>query len=168
MRLPPLPYNEDMRWLLLLVALILSAQSKYSGPRPAEQDLPYLLHASNLVATESGEAREEKRKDDMANIVAGAASAARTPLSEPIFLFSSSKIPVEKLALYEMDVKNGNREIVFPTNPRKQKDAPQPIRLSVQRLEPGLFRLEATKGLDNGEYCLSPSGSQQVFCFQVY
>jgi len=58
--------------------------------------------------------------------------------------------------------------VVVPTSVKKRKDAPRPVRLSVERLEPGLYRLEASQGLDNGEYCLTPSGSQIVFCFQVY
>ena len=51
------------RWLpiVLLCALPLLAQ-KYSGPRPAKLDLPYLVHADNLVETESAEAKPEERK----------------------------------------------------------------------------------------------------------
>ena len=42
------------------------------------------------------------------------------------------------------------------------------IIISVSKLESGLYRLEATEALENGSYCLSPSGSQDVFCFDVY
>jgi hypothetical protein len=154
--------------LLLVVAAALPAQKKYSGPRPEKADLPYLLHASNLIPTEVSEAVEEKRKDEVANVVRGAASPARTPLAEPIFLLKSEKIQPEKLELYPMTVKGGNREVAFPLNQKRAKNAPRPLRISMTRLEEGLYRLEANQWLDNGEYCLSPSGSQQVFCFQVY
>jgi len=72
------------------------------------------------------------------------------------------------MELYRMEVKNGNREVSLPNNPKKRKDNQRPLRLSISRAAPGLFRLEADQGLENGEYCLTPSGSNQVFCFQVY
>ena len=31
-----------------------------------------------------------------------------------------------------------------------------------------LFWIEANEYLDNGEYCLTPEGSNKVFCFQIY
>lgn len=160
--------NRRLAFAVLCASGLLLGQKKYDGPRPEKADLPYLLHASNLVPTEVGEASEEKRKDDVANIVKGAASAARTPLAEPIFLLRSEKLSPDKMELYAMAVRNGNREVVIPTNPKKAKNAPKPLRLSMTRLEEGLYRLEANQWLDNGEYCLSPSGAQQVFCFQVY
>ena len=70
--------------LLFAVCIAVSAQSKYTGPRPPKPDLPYLKHASNLVPTESGMAREEKKKDDITYIVEGATSTARTPLASPV------------------------------------------------------------------------------------
>jgi hypothetical protein len=161
--------NLTCALLFSLVSLVPSAaQNKYSGPRPPQQDLPYLLHAGNLVATEASEAKEERRKDDIANIVEGAASPARTPLAEPIFLLATGKLQAEKMELYQMEVRNGRREVVVPTTGKRRKDAPRPLRLAVERLEPGLYRLEASQGLENGEYCLTPAGSQVVFCFQVY
>ena len=156
----------------LLAALLLAAPSfgqKYTGPRPAKPDVVYLLHASTLVATEAGEAKEETRKDVMANVMKGAASTARTPLAEPVFLIETEKLDAAKFELYKMDVKNGQREVVIPSDPKKRlKNAPKPMRLKWEKIEGNLFRLEANEYLDNGEYCLSPSGSQQVFCFQVY
>ena len=64
--------------------------------------------------------------------------------------------------------KSGNREVAFPNNPKKMKDAPKPVRLSVAKVDSNIYRLEATEALDNGSYCLTPSGSQDVFCFDVY
>lgn len=158
---------------LAVFATIASAQSgsgkKYAGPKPPKPDLPYLLHAANLVPTEASAASEEARKDDTANVVKGSSSSARTPLAEPIFLLASEKLVPEKLELYRVTVsKAGNREVTFPKNPKKMKDAAKPIRLSVAKVDSNIYRLEATEALDNGSYCLSPSGSQDVFCFDVY
>ena len=159
-------------FLLSLIAAAISvsgtlaAADKYTGPRPAKADVPYLLHAANLVETESGEAKEEARKDGRAYILNGAASQVRTPLAEPIFLIRVEKLNPDKLALYPLEVKNGNREIFFPTRPKK--DSARPVHTIVTRVADGLFRLEANEGLDNGEYALSPDGTNQVFAFQIY
>lgn len=154
--------------LLLCFGAFVFAQRKYTGPRPPKPDMIYLVHAGNLVPTEVSEANEERRKDEVANIVRGAASGARTPLAEPIFLLQSDRLLPDKLELYQMIVKNGNREVGIPNNPKKGKNAPKPLRLSMTKLEPNLYRLESNQWLDNGQYCLSPSGSPQVFCFEVY
>jgi hypothetical protein len=157
---------QRLSFALLLAALAIPAQNKYSGPRPPKPDVPYLLHATNLIETEISEAKEDKRKDDIANTVSGASSPVRTPMAEPIFLMTSEKIAADKLQLYRMDVNKNQREVVIPT--KKRDKAPRPLRLSMRQLAPGLYRIEANELLENGEYCLSPSGSQQVFCFQVY
>jgi hypothetical protein len=156
--------------VVLLTALSLGAPltvaQKYKGPRPPKPDVPFLVHASKLVETEAAEAREEKRKDDTVYVVSGAASPVRTPLAEPILLVETEKLQAERLELYKLEVRNGRREVAFPE--KKKKDAPRPIRVSVTRLDQNLYRLEATAGLDNGEYSITPPGSNQVFCFQVY
>ncbi len=138
---------------------------KYTGARPPKKDVPYLMHADDLVATEVSEAKEEKRKDDLAYIVEGAASSAKTPLSGPRFLFEADKLSAEKLQLYKFDVKNGHREVFFS---KKGKNSARPRRLEVTRLSEGLYRLDVNESLENGEYGLTPEGSNQVFCFQVY
>ena len=147
---------------LLLALCAASAQSTYDGPRPPKPDLPYLKHASNLVATEAGEAKEQTQKGDTIYIVEGTASKVETPLASPIFIFQSDKIAPEKFGLYKFDVKGGHREIVF--GPKKQ---PKGIRLDVTRLDKGLYKLEVDESLEPGEYSLSPEGSNQVFCFRV-
>ena len=169
-----------MRNTILLVGVLsaivpLAGQNKYSGPRPEKADMVYLLHASNLVPTEAGKVKEESRKEAKAYVMDTASSPSKTPLAEPIFLLESKAIAPEKLELYKVQVISGKREIVFPSNPKKAKDGPQPFRLSVTRLEPGLFRLEVSQGngLENGEYCLSPKDDNpevgnKVFCFAVY
>ena len=148
--------------LLFLAIGAAFAQNAYDGPRPAKPDLPYIKHASTLVATEPGEAKEQKVKNDTVYIVEGTAAKVETPLASPIFIFQSDKIAAEKFGLYKFDVKGGHREIVF--GPKKQ---PKGVRLDVTRLEKGLYRLEAGESLEPGEYSLSPEGSNQVFCFRV-
>jgi hypothetical protein len=148
--------------LLLAVAFAASAQ-KYDGPRPAKADLPYIKHASELVPTEPGEAKENKVKQDTTYTVEGASSSAKTPLASPIFIFKSDKIAPEKFGLYKFDVKGGRREITF--GPKKQ---PKSVHVEVKRIDKDLYWLEAVESLDPGEYSLSPEGSNQVFCFQVY
>jgi hypothetical protein len=155
-----------MRSIALLLLVCGAAWSqKYTGPRPPKPDLPYLKHASNLIPAESGEAKEEKgKKDDITYVVAGAASTAKTPLSSPIFVLWSEKLVPERLQLFRMEVRNGRRELtVSPKKPGK------PIRVMVTKLSSdGVYRLEVEESLDPGEYSLTPEGSNQVFCFQVY
>ena len=155
--------------ILIVSASVVIAQTtkKYNGPRPPKPDLPYLLHASTLVPTEESTAAEENRKDDTANVVNGAASTARTPLAEPIFILETKQLQANKLELFQMTVKNGKREVVFANKQKKQDEAKRK-HLSVDRLETGLYKVEVSETLENGEYCLSPNGSQSVFCFQVY
>ena len=45
--------------LLLLVCRGALFGQKYKGPQPEKPDLPYLVHADNLVATEASEAKEQ-------------------------------------------------------------------------------------------------------------
>jgi hypothetical protein len=150
--------------ILLLIACAGWAQ-KYTGPRPPKADLPYLKHAENLIPTEAGEAKEEKgKKEEIVYVIAGAASAAKTPLASPIFLFVSEKLRPESLQLFRLESRNGRRELdVSPKKPGK------PIRVTVTRLSSdGLYRLDVYESLEAGEYSLSPSDSNRVFCFEVF
>ncbi|MBI1787240.1 MAG: hypothetical protein HYR60_06770 [Acidobacteria bacterium] len=152
--------------LLLSGAGLLPAQ-KYNGPRPPKPDIPYLVHADNLVQTEVSEAREETRnKEDLAYVVQGASSPAKTPLAGPIFLLQSEKIQPDRLQLYRFEAKSGHREVFF--SKRKGNKSARSLRLSFVRLAQDLYRIEVIDSLENGEYSLSPEGSNQVFCFQVY
>ncbi len=154
--------------ILFCFAALLPAQKKYDGPKPPKQDVVFLLHANNLVPTEVQVAKEEKRKDDRAYVVDGASSSVKTPLAEPIFLIESKSVQVDRLQLYKLDVKNGKREVVFPPANKRKKDSARALHLSMKRLGEGIFRLEANEYLQNGEYALTPEGSDQVFLFQVY
>jgi len=152
------------RFLLLAFAVVLTATAqKYAGPRPPKADLPYLKHAESLVPTEAVEAKEEKKKDDTLYIVDGANSSAKTPLASPIFLLLAAKLIPERLQLFKLDSKNGHREIQFSA-----KHPPKAIRVDVTRLATDLYRIEVNESLEAGEYSLSPEGSNQVFCFQVF
>jgi hypothetical protein len=162
-----------MRLLLRSVVLVLvsagwSLAQKYSGPVPEKADVPYLLHADNLVETEVSQAREEKRRDETLYRVPGVSSPSRTPLAEPVFLLRSEKIGPESLELYRLEVKGGNREVVFQD--KRRRGGPRPFRLVVTRLAERLYRIEVSEnlGLENGQYLLTPSGSNEVFCFEVY
>ena len=158
-----------MRILFLALAMTAAlAAQKYDGPRPPKADVPYLLHASNLVQVDVDEAQEEKRKDGTAYITNGTSAKARTPLAEPIFLFETKKIPPERLSLYKMDVKGSSREVLFYDNTKKRKDSAKALRLSAVKVAQGLYRLEPTEPLPNGEYALTPADSNTVFSFTIY
>ena len=154
------------RFLLLVFTVAFAAPAqKYDGPRPLKPDLPYLKHASNLIPTEATEAKEEKgKRDDITYFVAGANSPVKTPLASPIFLMQAEKLVPDRLQLFKLESKNGRREILF--GPKKQRKA---IRIEVTRLtSDNLYKIEVDESLEAGEYSLTPEGSNQVFCFQVF
>lgn len=150
---------------ILLLATLAVGADEYTGPRPPKADVLYLVHASNLIPTEVTEASQEGKKDDTTFSVPGAASSARTPLAEPIFLLRSEKIKPDALELYRFEVKNGRRQLTLS---KKRKDSSGPFHLSITKLDKDLYRVEADEALENGEYSLSPSGSNAVFCFEIY
>lgn len=150
----------------LLFFASLCCAADYNGPRPPKPDIPYLIHATTLVETEVVEAKEEQgKKDETTYVIAGAASPARTPLAEPIFLMESNKISPERLELYRLDVKNGRREITIS---QKKRKGPRQYRITVTRVADRLYRLEAGQSLEEGQYSLSPADSNRAFCFEVY
>jgi hypothetical protein len=156
-----------MRKLALFLAVLsLSAAEKYTGPKPPKADIPYLMHADTLIETEAVDAREETRKDATIAVVPGASARAKTPLAEPIFIIRTEKLVPEKLSAYKMDVKNGNREVVI--SQKKQRNGPKPIYLNATRLGDNLWKVEVDQNLENGQYTLSPDGSNQTFSFEVY
>jgi len=161
MRLPFLAFLA-----VLSASVLTAADQKYSGPRPPKPDIPYLMHADNLIETEVTEAQEEDRNREVLNSIPGENSPVRTPLAEPIFLIDAQKIVPEKLEMYRFEVRRGRREITFPK--KQSRDAPRPIRVMITQIEGKLYRLEANQILENGEYALSPDGSTKVFAFQVY
>jgi len=143
----------------------LNSEEKYSGPVPPKPDILYLMHATTLVETEVGQAREEKRKNDSTYIVSGASSPARTPLAEPVFIVDARQIAPERLELYKLEVKNGNREVSISPKGRRVSVR---LYLTVTKLSGRIYKIEASTPLENGEYAISPSDGNSVFCFEVY
>lgn len=156
-----------MRWVsFILISAGLAFGQKYTGPRPPKPDLPYLVHADNLIPTEASDSKPETKKNEVTYAVAGTSSPARTPLAEPIFLIETDKISAQSLELYRVDVKGGRREVTM--SQKHSRGGAKALRLSVTRLDRNLFRVEVDEEIENGEYALSPNGSNTVFCFEVY
>ena len=152
------------RILLLSSAAMLAAfGQKYTGPRPPKPDLPYIKHADHLVPTEDVMAKEAKTKNQSIFTMEGASSSAKTPLALPVFLLLADKLNPGRLGLYRLEVKDGHREVAATAG--KQ---PEPIRIEVRHLDGNLYWIEVGDSLDPGEYALSPEGSNQAFCFQVF
>jgi hypothetical protein len=149
---------------LLLAAVFAASAQKYNGPVPPKPDLPYLKHADNLVPTEVVEAKEEKKKDDITYVIAGASSPVKTPLASPMLLFKADKLVADRLGLYKLETKSGHREVT--ASPKKPLKA---IRVIVSHLNGNLYKIEVDESLEAGEYVLSPEGTNSVaFCFQVF
>lgn len=158
------------RWLFaVLIATLLTpafAEVDYRGPKPPKPDVPYLVHGDTLIETDQAEATQSEDKKRTVYTTPGIAAVARTPLAEPIFLIRPEKIKPEQLSLYRMTIEKGNREISFHAKP--DKNDPEPVPLLFETRKDGSVIIEANKYLENGEYCLSPSGANTVFCFQIY
>jgi hypothetical protein len=156
-----------LKLLLCLAAVVcLMAADRYDGPRPPKTDVPYLVHANHLVETELGEAREQGGKKDTTYTIPGAASPAKTPLAEPIFIVDAKTLVPDQMELYRLEVKNGQREVVMS---QKRRHSPAgPFHLIVTRLGDRLYKIEVDELLENGQYSLSPNGSNRVFCFEIY
>ncbi|GAB4370976.1 MAG: hypothetical protein OHK0021_13690 [Bryobacter sp.] len=157
-----------VRLIVLVCGLWAAAwgQGKYTGPVPDRADLPYIRHANKLVPTEASQAVESKQKNDTVYTVSGATSPARTPVVEPIFIVKVEKLNIQQMTLYKLEAKGGKRELVLPAKPGK--NSARPLRMSLDQLRTGLYKLEAQEPLFQGEYCLSPNGSNDVFCFTVF
>jgi hypothetical protein len=153
--------------LALCVAMpALRAEMPYHGPKPAKKDVPYLIVGDKLIETETLEASQREEKNRTTYVVAGTSSPARTPLAEPAFLINPGQIKPESLTLYPMKVDKGNRTVTFNAKPKK--DDPRPVPLLFHQRKDNLMVIEVNQYLDIGEYCLSPDGSNTVFCFQIY
>jgi hypothetical protein len=152
--------------IAFLTACALFAAEKYTGPTPPKPDIPYLVHASNLIETEVAQARQENHKDDSKFAIAGASSSARTPLAEPVFLIDAQQISPQSFELYRLDVKGGNREVSM--NSSRRRGGSHALHLAVKQLSGHLYRVEVDEPLENGEYALSPNGDNRAFCFEIY
>jgi hypothetical protein len=152
-------------FLTLLIAITAPAFAQDSET-PPKADIPYLLHAGNLVETVKREATEEHKKNTVTYVVPGTTSTTRTPLAGPEFVLLKEKLDPNSLRLYAFEVRNGRREISF--NEKKQKQNPVPYILSVFPLSKGLFKVRVDGSLPRGEYGLTPDGTNNVFCFTVF
>ena len=158
-----------MKYILLGFALCAfgwaQEKTKYDGPVPPKPDIPYLLHAANLIPTEVVQASQSDKKGDMVYSITGATSPAKTPLAEPIFLIEADKLNPDHIELYRLDSKGSQREITIA---RKAKRNSRPLRLMVSHIQGRLYKLEVAQTLENGEYSLSPADSNEAFCFTVF
>ena len=151
--------------VLAFFLLAFAARGQQRPPAPPKPDLPYIIHATNLVETESSRAIEQTTKNEQWYFVEGASSGVETPMARPEFLLKSENLDPDSLELYRFEPKNGKREILIR---KKKKVIARPYFLSFETVEPGVFRIRVDDVLDNGEYCLTPNGSDSVFCFTVY
>jgi len=159
--------NRMRTFLLVLITAAASFAQKYTGPHPPKPDVVYLVHADNLVPTEVVEATQAGgKRNELTYTIPGPAAPARTPLAEPIFLIESDKILPQSLELYKAEVKSGHREVNMVQ--RRVRGGPRALRLTVTKLDGKLYKIEADEELENGQYTLSPQGSNTVFCFEVY
>lgn len=152
---------------VLLTTLAIVAVGAQSLPAPPKKDVPYLIHATSLLETETGEAQEESDKKAQIFWVAGAASQARTPLAFPEFLFAEDQIDPNSLRLYAFESVKGRREVLIR---KKKKIVVQSFHMVVRQHAEGVYRLRVDSSLSAGEYCLTPEGergSNTVFCFGV-
>jgi hypothetical protein len=156
-----------LRSFPVFLSAVASAQDKYAGPKPANKDVPYLLHGEKLIATEVQKASQSHSKAGDVFFVTGTTSPARTPLAEPIFLFAPDHFRAEQLGLFRFEVRNGRREVVISGKHRKE-DEERVFHLSLRHLDEDLFRIEVSEALDPGEYALSPEGDNTAFCFTTY
>ena len=152
---------------LLLIALSASAAetNKLGLPNPPKADVPYIIHATSLLETEVAEAVVQEDKKEMRYFVTGVESGTKTPLAAPEFLFRSESIDARLLQLHAFEKVNGRREILVK---KKKKTVARPIVMDLFPVEDGLTRMRVDGSLPAGEYCLTPEGSDAVFCFSVF
>ncbi len=156
--------------LLALCALALPGQDKESRnrlglPNPPEQDIPYLIHGSEIRKLERAEAQEEEAKNQLRYWIPGTAASVKTPLAAPEFLIDSKDIDPRDLQLYGFEVVKGRREILFR---RKKKIVAEPYFLQLDGIEGRVVRIRTGASLQPGEYGLTPDGSNAVFTFAVF
>ena len=149
-----------MGGFLFLVGLLLAV-----GPKPDKKDIPYLVHAGNLVQTEVIKPAAADTAEGTRYSIPGQTSPARTPLALPIFLMDAAQIQPGKFRLIHLTVSSGHRETIILKRP--SNDDP-PLLLTLTSLGGGLYRLETVNEIENGEYALNIAGTDQFFCFSVF
>ena len=157
----------DMRLISipLLLGLGAAAAGQSKPPNPPKSDVPFLIHASSLMETESNRALEHETKKELLYTVERPSSGVKTPMARPEFVVRAENLDPGRLRLYRFESKNGRREVLFR---KKKKIVARPFFLSLHNVEAAVFHIRVDETLDNGEYCLTPDGSNDVFCFTVY
>ena len=154
--------KKQLLFIALTVNFVFIAKSQ---ERPPKFDVPFLVHADNLIETESNVAVEQQIKKELFYQVQNPSSGVSTPMARPEFVVLTNDMDPHGLRLYAFELNNGNREIMFR---KKKKIVARSYFLSVENLGEGTFRIRTDDVLENGEYCLTPDGSNKVFCFTVY
>jgi hypothetical protein len=139
-----------------------------STPDPPKADVPYLLMAQDLVSTDAIEAHPDvrnagKKNEETTYSVPGEHATARTPLASPVFVMKEDTLAAERLSIYPFEIRNGRREITF-----SKKKVQKPFTLTPKKVGDALYRMEVNESLPPGEYAITPSGSNSVFCFGVF
>jgi hypothetical protein len=151
------------------LATFIYAQQKTAATKPPKTDLPYLLEAGRLIATESCLTSRSTSKDGESLTVSGVTSSARTPLPEPIFLFSSGQIKATDFELIHFQVANSQRQWTKGKQEHSDNEEPEEVlRLTLRPVAEGVVRIEAAEMLTPGEYALIPRGKSTAFCFTVF
>ena len=149
--------------LIILLVWAFSAAAQ-ELPAPPKKDVPYIIHATSLVEVEQNDAVPEEDKKQLIYYVPGASSGVTTPLGFPEFLFTPEQIDPRSLELYRFEPVNGRREILIR---KKKKTVARPYFIDVFPHADGVMRIRVDGSLSPGEYCLTPNGSDKVFCFTV-
>ncbi len=158
-------------WRVLFTSCVLAMAIRADAPtvpEPPKTDLPYLLMAQDLVPTDAIDAQQDvrnagKKNEETTYWVAGEHATARTPLASPIFVLKEDSLAVERLSIYPFELRNGRREITF-----SHKKLLKPFTLTLKKVKDALYRMEVNESMPAGEYALTPSGSNSVFCFAVF
>ena len=154
--------------LAILNSCVASGQRKEAASKPPKADLPYLLQAGNLIPTEPQPISRSGAKGDETVSVSGVTSPARTPLPEPIFLFSPGEINAGDLELIRFQIANGRRQWKKGQQSNTDDEPEQVLRLTLRPSSEGVVRIEAAAMLNPGEYALLPRAKNTAFCFTVF
>lgn len=156
--------------LAAIAATLAFPQQKGAATKPPKSDLPYLLEAQKLIPTDASPVTRSSSKSNESLSVPGVTSSARTPLPEPIFVFSQVQIKATDFELIRFDVANGRRQWTKgkQEHPNNDEEPEEILRLTLRPVAEGVVRIEAAEMLNPGEYALIPRGKDTAFCFTVF
>lgn len=156
--------------VVAITAALALPQQKGAATKPPKPDLPYLLEAQKMIPTDASAIARSTSKGDESLTVPGVTSSARTPLPEPIFVFSPGQIKATDFELIHFDVTNGKRQWAKgkQEHPNNDEEPEEILRLTLRPIAEGVVRIEAAEMLNPGEYALIPRGKDTAFCFTVF